>query len=139
MVESLLGLCVSCFLAAPLAAQDSMSAAQFEEVFEGRTVPYMFGDMMYGTEWYKPGRRVTWRAEHDASCVEGVWYPNENGEICFDYEDHSGEICWEFVQTDLGIRATVTSDVDGSVVSGESLLVDPREPDGELVCPNHGF
>ena len=67
--------------AGPAAAQDAMTAAEFEAHVEGRTMTYATaGGAPYGAEEYRPGRRVRWSVL-DGECLEGVWY--ERGEdIC---------------------------------------------------------
>jgi len=48
----------------------------------------------YGAEIYHENRRVQW-SFLDGQCKEGTWY-EENGLICFTYEDNPTPQCWTF-------------------------------------------
>jgi hypothetical protein len=52
-------------------------------------------------ERYKPDRRVTW-SFLDGRCIEGSWYEDDRGFICFVYEDGIGPQCWQFFRAPEG-------------------------------------
>lgn len=77
-----------------------MTAAEFEAYVEGRTIHYSGSTGFYGTEQYLPGRRVIWSVSEN-ECLEGKWYQNDAGQICFVYDTLSPEPkCWRFWEDD---------------------------------------
>ena len=94
-------LCALC--AQPVAAQDMMSAAEFDAYTRGKTLFYGRGGDAYGAEIYHENRRVQW-SFLDGVCKEGEWY-EEAGLICFVYEDNPDPQCWSFVEGTRGLIA----------------------------------
>lgn len=90
-------------LASPLAAQDLMTAEQFDAYTRGKTLYYGQNGAAYGAEIYHENRRVEW-SFLDGECKEGLWY-EQNGLICFVYEDNSVPQCWSFVEGANGLIA----------------------------------
>ncbi|WP_341366507.1 hypothetical protein [Yoonia sp. BS5-3] len=82
-------------LTTPLAAQDALSAADFEAYAQGKTLGYRRqSNTFYGTERYMQNRRVLWTTI-DGRCTTGVWYESK-GQICFRYDDDATPTCWQF-------------------------------------------
>ena len=116
------GLALSLLLAGPAAAQDAMSAAEFEAWSEGRTLTYSTGGSPYGAEEHRAGRRVRW-TRFDETCVEGVWFPRGE-EICFVYDEGvEGERCWRYTRTPDGLRGELRR-ADGTFVADPIRRVD---------------
>jgi hypothetical protein len=92
-------------LALPLHAQSGsrMDGAAFDAYTRGQTFTYGTGAEPYGAEEYLDNRRVRW-SFLDGRCQEGEWY-EENGMICFVYDDNPDPQCWSFYQTPRGIVA----------------------------------
>ena len=90
--------------AAPLAAQSPMTAQEFDEYSRGKTFYYGAAGAPYGIEEYLPGRRVRW-SFLDGQCKDGSWY-EQNGEICFVYEDREDPQCWLFYRGPEGMTAS---------------------------------
>lgn len=106
-----------CLAALPAHAADPqpMTGAEFEALVTGRTLTYASGGQVYGTEQYKPDRKVIWAFTAD-ECREGYWY--EAGEdICFVYEDPNNPQCWLFYNGPDGLRARFIGDPAGSELS----------------------
>ena len=130
MRRSLL-LAVALGLPVVVAAQDAMTAAEFEAHVEGRTMTYGTGGAPYGAEEYRPGRRVRWTV-FDGECLEGVWYP-AGEEICFRYDALEGDKCWRFTMTSRGLAARFTSDPDDFTVYEVERSEEPLECPGPKV------
>lgn len=69
---------------------------------------YGFDGQAYGVERYLEDRRVIW-SFLDGQCKEGTWY-EENGQICFIYEDRFDPQCWTFQSTPDGLIARFEND-----------------------------
>ena len=109
---------VLCLLLVPtvlIAAENPMSAAEFDAYATGKTLTFSQGGMVYGAEQYLPGRRVLWAFQGD-ECREGRWY-EEAGLICFVYEHDPDPQCWTFWQGDNGLNARFAGDEPGSELS----------------------
>lgn len=81
-----------------------LSGSSFEKYTTGKTLFFRENGQIYGAERYLPGRRVEW-SFLDGQCKQGEWY-EQNGAICFVYEDRPEPQCWEFEKTSTGLRAT---------------------------------
>jgi len=90
-------------LAAPVAAQTTMSAAEFDAYTKGKTLFYGSEGAPYGAEVYHEDRRVQW-SFLDGECKEGSWY-EDAGLICFVYEDRQDPQCWSFTKGPRGLIA----------------------------------
>lgn len=116
-------------LAAPAAAQQPLTAEEFEAFTDGATIAFDIDGTPYGAETYRPNRRVTWSfvdGQTPASCVDGVWYP-EGDKICFLYENESSPHCWRFFRSATGLSGIFVSDAENKTtysaqVSDEPLL-----------------
>ena len=96
-------------LTAPLAAAETrMTAEAFDAYTRGKTLFYGFEGQLYGVERYMDGRRVVW-SFLDGRCRDGIWY-EENGQICFVYEDRPDPQCWSFAQGAGGLIARFEND-----------------------------
>ena len=101
-------------LTAPVNAAEPggpLNAAEFEAATLGRTLYYNSGGEPYGVEQYLPGRQVVWAFLGD-DCRKGEWYEDQ-GFICFVYEDNPEPQCWTFWQSDRGLLAKFKSDPFG--------------------------
>ncbi len=117
-----------CLIAAPLLAQAPMSAESFESYTKGKTLFYGFDGKAYGAERYLDGRRVVW-SFLDGNCREGIWY-EENGRICFVYEDRPDPQCWTFSKGSAGLIARFENDPDATE------LYEADDTGQEMLC--HG-
>jgi hypothetical protein len=120
-ILALPGLCLSTVLPA-LAAEQPLSAEQFEALSVGRTFFYNSGGTSYGAEQYLPGRRVIWAFTGD-DCRKGTWYP-EGKYICFVYEDDLDPQCWTFFRGAGGLTAQFRDDP-----VGEPLIAVEESPE----------
>ncbi|WP_281991816.1 hypothetical protein [Sulfitobacter geojensis] len=94
----LLALC-----AAPLAAQQTMTADEFDAYTKGKTLFYGKTGQAYGAEIYHENRRVEW-SFLDGDCKEGEWYEADEL-ICFVYENNPNPQCWSFIKGANGLIA----------------------------------
>lgn len=118
-------------LAAPVLAEQPLSAEAFEQLTTGRTMTFGFeGAEPYGIERYLPGRRVTWAFIGD-NCVNGRWFP-EGDNICFVYDDGTGPECWQFFKDGEGMTAVFMGDDD------PGLRYTVRDAEIPLTCPGAG-
>lgn len=84
-------------------AQTPLTADGFDAYTRGKTLYYGFEGEAYGVERYLEGRRVIW-SFLDGDCKEGIWY-EEDGQICFLYEDRPDPQCWTFTKGPKGLIA----------------------------------
>ncbi|MCA0872048.1 hypothetical protein LCL97_14505 [Seohaeicola saemankumensis] len=98
--------------AAPALAEGPMSAEAFDAYTRGKTLFYGFDGTAYGVERYMDGRRVIW-SFLDGECKEGVWY-EQDGQICFVYEDRGDPQCWTFLQGPGGLTARFNNDPEAT-------------------------
>ena len=89
--------------ALPVAAQQSMTGAEFEAYTSGKTLFYGQSGQPYGAEVYHKNRRVQW-SFLDGVCKEGSWY-EDAGQICFTYEEDPEPQCWTFHEGPRGLIA----------------------------------
>lgn len=107
-------LVLSLLLSLPAVAAEPglpMTAAEFDAATVGRTLFYNSGGLSYGVEQYLPGRKVIWAFLGD-DCRKGEWYEDQ-GFICFVYEDNPDPQCWTFYDTDDGLLARFRGDPFG--------------------------
>jgi len=97
-----------CLAAAPVVAQESLSAEAFDAYTRGKTLFYGQGGQAYGVERYLEGRKVIW-SFLDGNCRYGQWY-EQAGKICFVYEDRQDPQCWSFSKGSNGLIARFESD-----------------------------
>lgn len=93
-------------------AQTPLGAAEFDALTQGRTFTYAEGGTPYGAEEYLPNQRVRW-SFLDGQCKDGVWW-EENGQICFIYEDNTVPQCWSFFNGPGGLSARFENEPGGS-------------------------
>jgi hypothetical protein len=103
-------------LVSPATAETALTAQEFDAYATGKTLTYSEGGAIFGIEQYLPGRRVRWAFTGD-TCVDGVWYPDEAGLICFVYEHDPTPQCWSFFQGGNGLSARFENDPDGTLLS----------------------
>ncbi|MEL6171449.1 MAG: hypothetical protein AAGK67_11955 [Pseudomonadota bacterium] len=107
-------------------AQDSMNAREFDEYTRGKTFTYGSNGAPYGAEEYLDNRRVRW-SFLDGKCQEGEWY-EENGLICFVYQDKPDPQCWKFTRAPSGISALFQNDPT------QSVLYEMQQSQEPLMC-----
>lgn len=114
-------------LATPVAAQDGMTAAEFDAYVTGRTITFgTTTNPAYGVERYLPGRRVMW-STFDGICKYGVWFESK-GDICFRYDDNPENQCWTIYDEPQGLRGVFTTRPDTTVI------FEMKDRDDALVC-----
>lgn len=113
-------------LALPAAAEQTMSAEAFDRYTRGKTLFYGLGGEVYGVERYLPDRRVIW-SFLDGECKDGFWY-EEDGQICFLYEDRSDPQCWTFTEGNGGLVARFQGDPD------VFELYEAQDTGEEMIC-----
>lgn len=117
-------------LATPLAAQDLMTAEEFDAYTRGKTLFYGQNGQAYGAEEYLSNRRVRW-SFLDGECKEGTWY-EDRGLICFVYDDNPDPQCWSFVQGANGLiarfenRTDTTELYEASDIGEEMICLGPK-------------
>lgn len=107
------------------AAENPMSAADFNAYATGKTLTYSQTGEIYGAEQYLPGQRVLWAFTND-ECREGRWY-EEAGQICFVYEHDATPQCWTFWKGETGLNARFEGDGPGSELSEVAQSPDPLQ------------
>lgn len=112
-------------LAAPLAAQGILSAEEFDAYTRGKTLFYGQNGQAYGAEIYYDNRRVEW-SFLDGECKTGEWYEDQ-GLICFVYEDNPTPQCWSFTKGTGGLIARFennpnTTELYEAEDAGEEML-----------------
>jgi len=107
-LSALISCCLLFAVTAAAAAQDRMSAEEFDSYTRGKTFYYGSDGQPYGAEEYLGNRRVRW-SFLDGKCRAGYWY-EQDGEICFVYEDRPEPQCWSFRRTAGGLVARFEND-----------------------------
>ncbi|APE43003.1 hypothetical protein BOO69_05890 [Sulfitobacter alexandrii] len=121
-----IALILASLLALPAAAQDLMTAEEFDAYTRGKTLFYGRGGTAYGAEVYHENRRVVW-SFLDGDCREGEWY--QDGQlICFVYEDNPDPQCWSFSRGTGGLIARFENDPQ------TTELYEARDGDEEMIC-----
>lgn len=118
--------CLLTLLSFPLAAQNLMSAEEFDAYTKGKTLFYGNSGQAYGAEIYHENRRVEW-SFLDGECKSGAWYES-NGLICFTYENNSTPQCWSFIKGPNGLIARFENRPD------TTELYEAKEGDQEMLC-----
>ncbi|PJI92410.1 hypothetical protein BC777_1259 [Yoonia maricola] len=114
-------------LATPAAAQDAMTAEEFDTYVTGRTITFSTAlNPAYGIERYLPGRRVMWSA-FDGTCQYGVWYESK-GDICFRYDGNPVSQCWTIYDDPNGLRGVFTN------VPNTTVIFEVPDSDDALIC-----
>lgn len=90
-------------LALPAAAQERLTAQEFDRYTRGKTLFYGREGQTYGAENYYANRRVLW-SFLDGNCSAGEWYERD-GLICFTYENNPDPQCWSFTKGPAGLIA----------------------------------
>jgi len=113
-------------VAAPLAAQSTMTAEEFDAYTRGKTLFYNSNGQTYGAERYLEDQRVEW-SFLDGECKPGAWY-EDNGQICFTYDDNPGAQCWTFQLGSGGLIARFENDPT------TTELYEAEDIDEEMLC-----
>ncbi|KZY31481.1 hypothetical protein A3731_23505 [Roseovarius sp. HI0049] len=125
MRKTLLTLCLLT-LPFPATAADVMDAEDFEAYTKGKTFYYGSRGEPYGAEEYLANRRVRWTFL-DGKCQEGVWY-EDDGLICFVYDNQPDPQCWSFTRRSGGLTAQFEND------PAQTELYEVRQTDEPLMC-----
>lgn len=112
--------------ALPAMAETRMTAETFDAYTRGKTLFYGFDGVAYGVERYLDNRRVIW-SFLDGDCKYGAWY-EENGLICFVYEDRPDPQCWSFDQGPSGLIARFEDDPEATE------LYEAEDIGEEMIC-----
>jgi hypothetical protein len=113
-------------IAAPLAAQSTMTAQEFDAYTRGKTLFYNSNGQTYGAERYLENRRVEW-SFLDGECKPGQWY-EDNGQICFTYDDNPDAQCWTFQLGNGGLIARFEN------ATPTTELYEAEDIDEKLLC-----
>ena len=108
-------------------ANTPLSAAEFEAYAEGKTLSYAQDGVVWGSEQYLPGRKVVWAFTED-DCQYGHWF-EEQGNICFVYDNDPAPQCWRFFREASGLRAIFMG------VDGGTSLSEVAQSTTPLNCP----
>lgn len=121
-------ICLILCLLAPLkaAAQNAMSADEFDAYTQGKTFTYGAAGAPYGAEEYLDNRRVRW-SFLDGKCQEGHWY-EDGGLICFVYDEKPDPQCWRFRRSGGGMTALFENDPD------KTELYEMQQSQEPLMC-----
>jgi hypothetical protein len=116
-VSEMRGIALAILLAAPgaAAAETPMSLAEFETYVTGRTLTYSQYGQTFGVEEYLTDRRVRWAFTEDI-CQYGTYF-EQNGLICFAYENDPDPHCWTFWHEGDGLKALSVTDAPGAELS----------------------
>ncbi|WP_432817428.1 hypothetical protein [Sulfitobacter sp. JB4-11] len=120
--------CVALFFGhgLPAQAQSTMTAEQFDAYTLGKTLFYGRNGSAYGVELYLENRRVRW-SFLDGQCKDGIWY-EDNGLICFVYEDNPDPQCWSFELGAGGLIARFENNPE------TTELYEAQDTDEEMIC-----
>lgn len=121
-----IALTLSILLGLPVAAQDLMTAEEFDAYTRGKTLFYGRNGNAYGAEVYHENRRVVW-SFLDGECREGEWY-QDGSLICFVYENNPDPQCWSFARGTGGLIARFENDPQ------TTELYEAQDADEEMVC-----
>lgn len=121
-------------LATPALANDlvqvvdtPLTGAEFEAYATGKTLSYAQNGVVWGSEQYLSDRRVIWAFTED-ECQYGQWY-EEQGNICFLYDNDLQPQCWRFFREASGLRAIFMGADGGTSLSEVGQSTTP------LNCP----
>lgn len=114
------------FAATAATAETPLSADAFDSYTRGKTLFYGFDGQAYGVERYLDNRRVIW-SFLDGDCKYGSWY-EEDGLICFVYDDRPDPQCWSFSQGPGGLIARFENDPVAT------QLYEAEDIDEEMIC-----
>ncbi len=123
----ILALLCSLSLTSPADAGPSMTAQEFDDYTRGKTFFYGSEGQPYGAEEYLSNRRVLWTFL-DGECQEGEWY-EDDGLICFVYDNPSDPQCWSFEITGSGLTARFENDPT------QTQIYEMRQSPEPLNCP----
>lgn len=125
-MKQMLLACAAALLSSPAAAAEPLSAAEFERYVAGKTLYFGQFGSPYGVEEYLSDRRVRW-SFLDGNCKDGEWY-EDDGLICFVYEDNPDPQCWSFFAEGDGLRAVFEND------PANTILYEAQQNDDPMLC-----
>ena len=122
------GLARPSFAEAPqTVANAPLTAAEFEAYATGKTLSYAQDGVVWGSEQYLPDRKVVW-AFTENECQYGHWFEDQ-GNICFVYDNDPEAQCWRFFREATGLRAIFMGSDGGTSLSEVAQSTTP------LNCP----
>lgn len=104
----------------------ALNADAFDAYTKGKTLYYGSRGQPYGAERYMDGRRVVW-SFLDGDCQDGIWY-EQDGHICFIYENNLTPQCWTFQKGAAGLIARFEND------PGTTELYEAQDIGEEMMC-----
>ena len=107
-------------------AAEPMNAERFDAYTRGKTLFYGQNGEAYGAEVYLDNQRVRW-SFLDGKCKDGTWY-EEDGQICFIYEDNPDPQCWAFHEEQRQLIARFEN------LPGATELYEARDVDQDMIC-----
>lgn len=126
--RSALGCAVLTLTATVAMANDTpMTAAEFADYVDGKTLFFGTGGAPYGVEKYLSNQRVQW-SFLDGDCKDGRWYEQSQGQICFVYDGSPDTHCWQFFKEGSGLRAVFENDPESVI------LYEVTDADDKMMC-----
>ncbi len=126
MKQMFISTAAACFAATCLWAAEPMTGPEFEAYVTGKTLYFGQNGEAYGVEEYLEDQRVRW-SFLDGNCKDGVWYEDQ-GMICFVYEDNPTPQCWSFFREANGLRAIFENDPNATT------LYEAQQNDEPMLC-----
>jgi len=114
-------------IATPALAERPMTGAEFDANTLGETITFDYGNGLFGTEQFLPGRRVRWAFEGEP-CIYGEWY-EAGDQICFVYENDPDPACWHYFLEGGQIRGVFMGE------GGGWEILESARDGGPLTCP----
>jgi len=108
-------------------ANAPLSGQEFEAYATGKTLSYAQDGVVWGSEQYLPGRKVIWAFTED-ECQYGRWFEDQ-GNICFVYNNDETPQCWRFFHEATGLRAIFMG------ADGGTQLSEVGQSKTPLSCP----
>lgn len=122
-----LALLVLCWAGAA-SAEVTLSPDQFDRMSTGKTMEFERDGAWYGSEQYLPNREVVWKYG-DGTCTSGFWFEDQ-GSLCFVYEDAPQPQCWVFVEREGDFFARPAESTSGT----DAELRLSRQSEQPLAC-----
>ena len=119
--------------ASPAAQPDTpLTGAEFEAYATGKTLSFAQSGEIWGSEQYLAGRKVIWAFTED-DCQYGIWFEDQ-GNICFVYDNDPVPQCWRFFHQASGLRAEFVDDPSNTILSEVRQTTEPLQCNGPEVC-----
>ena len=122
----------ACLLAAPAAAEEPVSPAEFRDYAEGWTLHFSHEGEPFGQEKFGAGGETLWRFR-DGTCMEGMWAAH-GAQLCFYYGQGAEVLCWRALRDEEGLLVRLLGDGPDA---GMELRVTDRDK-SEPLCGGPG-